>query len=168
MEIRPATPADVPAVLPMVRRVCAFHEQLDPAKYSFRDDPGRLYRDWLARRATDPRGVFLVADRGDEQRKLVGFLVGSVEDEIPIYRVTEFGFIHDLWVEADYRHEGLARQMVTLAVERFRAIGVTQVRLDVAAGNAPARALFERCGFRPSVTEMLIEVESEKPESSSQ
>ena len=158
MEIRPATAADVPAVLPMVRRVCALHERLDPAKYSFRDDPARLYQDWLVRRATDPRGVFLVADRGGEPAKLVGFLVGTVEDEIPIYRVEAFGFLHDLWVEDDYRHEGLARQMVTLAIERFRAIGVTQVRLDVAAGNDPARALFERCGFRPSVTEMLIEV----------
>jgi ribosomal protein S18 acetylase RimI-like enzyme len=169
MEIRPATPADVPAVLPMVRRVCAFHERLDPAKYSFRDDPAHLYRDWLARRATDPRSVFLVADRGGggDKGKLVGFLVGTVEDEIPIYRVEAFGFLHDLWVEDDYRHEGLARQMVTLAIERFREIGVTQVRLDVAAGNEPARALFERCGFRPSVTEMLMEVESPKPVASS-
>ena len=27
---------DVPAVLPMVERVCAFHEGLDPAKYGFK------------------------------------------------------------------------------------------------------------------------------------
>jgi hypothetical protein len=27
----------------------------------------------------------------------------------------------------------------------------------VAAGNAPAAGLFRACGFRPSVTEMLIE-----------
>lgn len=156
MDIRPATPDDVPAVLPMVRKVCAFHENLDPAKYGFRDDPGRMYRDWLVSRAKDERSVFLVADRGGG--KLVGFLVGTVEPEIPIYRVTEFGFLHDLWVEEGYRNEGLARQMVTLAVERFRAIGVPQVRLDVAAANGAARALFERCGFRPSVTEMLIEL----------
>ena len=48
--------------------------------------------------------------------------------------------------------------MVTLAVERFAGIGVKQVRLDTATANEPARSLFAACGFRPSVTEMLIEL----------
>jgi ribosomal protein S18 acetylase RimI-like enzyme len=159
MEVRPATPKDVPAVLPMVAKVCAFHEALDPAKYGFRDAPERMYDRWLAGRATDPRSVFLVADAGRGGRSnLAGFLVGTVEAEIPVYRLKSFGFIHDLWVEEDYRHEGVARQMVTLAVERFSEIGVKQVRLDTAAANDAARGLFAACGFRPSVTEMLIEL----------
>lgn len=156
MEIRPATPDDVPDVLPMVRRVCAFHEALDPAKYGFRDQPERMYDRWLVARAKDPRSVFLVADAGrDGRRNLAGFLIGTVEDEIPVYRLEEFGFIHDLWVEEDYRNEGLARQLVMTAVERFREIGVGQVRLDTAAANDVARKLFEGCGFRTSVIEML-------------
>jgi ribosomal protein S18 acetylase RimI-like enzyme len=44
------------------------------------------------------------------------------------------------------------------AIEAFRAIGVTQIRLDTAANNDAARQLFEACGFRPSVTEMLREI----------
>ena len=156
MDIRPATPDDVPAVLPMVRKVCAFHESLDPAKYSFRDDPGRMYDRWLVTRARDPRSVFLVAEA--EPGRLAGFLVGTVEAEIPIYKIKEFGFVHDLWVEEKYRNEGTARQMVTLAVERFREMGVPQVRLDVAHANEPARGLFAACGFRPCIVEMLIEL----------
>ena len=121
-----------------------------------------MYRRWLGQRATDPRAVFLIAQRGDallrEVPFLTGFLVGTVEREIPIYRLNEYGFIHDVWVEPEYRHEGIGRQMVMLAIERFREIGVTQVRLDTAAKNDAARALFARCGFRPSTTEMLIEI----------
>jgi ribosomal protein S18 acetylase RimI-like enzyme len=159
MDIRPATPQDVPAVLPMVAKVCAFHEDLDAAKYGFIPRPERMYQQWLAKRATDRQSVFLVADAGrGGESKLVAFLVGTVENEIPIYRLQQFGFIHDLWVEPDYRHEGIARQMVTLAVERFAEIGVKQIRLDTAAANEPARSLFAACGFRPSVTEMLIEL----------
>ena len=159
MEIRPATPSDVPAVLPMVAKVCAFHEKLDRAKYGFVENPAAMYARWLGGRATDPRSVFLVADAGrGGKSKLVAFLVGTVEAELPIYRLKHFGFIHDLWVEEDYRHEGVARQMVTLAVERFGEIGVKQVRLDTARANEPARSLFAACGFRPSVTEMLIEL----------
>jgi len=160
MNVRPATTEDVPSVLPMVVKECAFHETLDPAKYGFRPHPEERYHRWLLTRADDPRSVFLVADAAGagELPRLGGFLIATVEKEIPIYRLEEFGFIHDVWVDETYRHEGVARQLTTLAIERFRAIGVKQIRLDVLARNDPARGLFAACGFRPSVTEMLMEL----------
>lgn len=160
MNVRPAVPEDVPAVLPMAARICAFHESMDPAKYGFLPHPEERYRQWLKARATDPRSVFLVADAtsAGEPLRLAGFLIGTVEKEIPIYRLTEFGFIHDLWVEEEYRHEGFARQMAALAIERFTQLGVRQIRLDVVAHNDAAEGLFKSCGFRKSVTEMLLEI----------
>lgn len=155
MEIRPATAKDVPRVVPMVRKIAGMHQQLDPAKYTFRSDPGEMYRNWLVSQAKNPRAVFLVADAGEN---LAGFLVATVVDEIPLYSVEEVGFIHDVWVEEDYRHEGIGRQLVTLCIERFREIGVAQVRCDTAWENPVSRELFTRCGFRPSVVEMLIEL----------
>src|SRR3954449_11612633 len=157
MDIRAARADDVPAVLPMVRKLCELHRAWDPAKYDFVEGIEEMYRGWLTARSTDLRAVFLVADRPGHGP--VAFLIGTVERDIPIYRPKEFGFIHDLWVEEDYRHEGVARQLVMRAVERFGEIGVSQVRLDTAAANEAARRLFERCGFRASVTEMLIQLE---------
>ncbi len=156
MVIRQATADDVSGVLPMVQAIAKLHEGWDPAKYGFLPDVARMYRSWMARQAADPRGVFLVAQHPSE--KLVGFIIGTVEREIPIYRLAEFGFIHDIWMEPDYRNEGIARQLVMLAIERFREIGVKQVRCDTARPNDAARALFARCGFRPSTTEMLLEI----------
>jgi len=155
MDIRTATSSDVPAVLPMVAKICALHEAWDPAKYGFLPNPQDRYRRWLTARAADPRSVFLVAER---EGRLVAFLIGQIEEEIPIYRLKEFGFIHDLWVEDEYRHEGIARQMVMLAIERFKSAGVRQIRLDTAAENEPARKLFASCGFRISTMEMLLEL----------
>lgn len=155
MTIRPATPADVSAVTPMVTKIAALHEAWDPAKYGYKPNVSEMYRSWLTSRATDPRSVFLVAERED---RLIAFLIATVEHEIPIYRLNEFGFIHDLWVEPEYRNEGSARQMTMLAIEKFRELGVKQVRLDTHAKNDIARALFASCGFRPSVTEMLLEL----------
>jgi ribosomal protein S18 acetylase RimI-like enzyme len=158
MQVRTAKVSDVPAVLPMVARICAMHESWDPAKYGFLPDSAGRYDAWLAGRATDARSVFLIAER--EPEKLVAFLVGTIEREIGIYRLKEFGFIHDLWVEPEYRHEGIARQMTMLAIERFGQMGVKQIRLDTAARNDPARRLFESCGFRSSVVEMLLELDA--------
>jgi ribosomal protein S18 acetylase RimI-like enzyme len=155
MDIRPATAADVPAVVKMVRKLCELHQSWDPARYTFREDVERMYHSWLTDRATDPRAVFLVAER--QERGPVAFLIGGVEREIRIYKLEKYGFIHDLWVEEDYRNEGLGRQLVMRAIERFRELGVPQVRLDTAAANDAARKLFASCGFRVSVMEMLCE-----------
>ena len=158
MEIRAARPEDVQFVTPMVRKLCDLHQSWDPAKYSFLEDIEGMYDSWLRAKSRDPRAVFLVADRAG--RGPVGFLIGLVEPEIPIYRLSEFGFIHDLWVEPEYRNEGVARQMVMLAVEKFREMGVMQVRLDTAMPNEAARKLFESCGFRESAVEMLLQLEA--------
>lgn len=158
MEIRRATPEDVPDVTPMVRKLCELHRSWDRAKYDFLEGIEEMYRSWLISRANDPRAVFMVATR---EGRAVAFLIGTVEREIPIYHLKEFGFIHDLWVEEEYRHEGIARQMVMQAIEQFREIGVKQIRLDTAQPNEAARRLFESCGFRASVTEMLTEIGGE-------
>ena len=156
MEIREAKPDDVPLITPMVKHLCDLHQSWDPAKYSYRADVEEMYDSWLRAKTKDPRAVFLVADRAGKGP--VGFLIATVEREIPIYKLAEFGFIHDLWVEPAYRNEGVARQMVMLAVEKFREMGMSQVRLDTAAANDPARKLFESCGFAPSVVEMLLQI----------
>ena len=163
MQIRPATAADVPAVLPMVEKIAALHQQWDGVRYDYKPDPSERYRRWLTARAGDPEAVFLVADHEKllaDVPFIVGFLIGTAESNIPIYRTARFGFIHDLWVEADYRNEGLGRQMTMLAIEKFRDMGMTQVRLETADCNEPARKLFASCGFRVATNEMLVELRS--------
>ncbi|MHC5816431.1 MAG: GNAT family N-acetyltransferase, partial [Nostoc sp.] len=99
MLIRPATTTDVPALLPMVAKICALHESWDSAKYGFLNHPEQRYEQWLMRLANSDRSVFLVSEN---EGQLVGFLVATIEREIPIYRLQEFAFIHDIWVEPEY------------------------------------------------------------------
>ncbi|MBW4562586.1 MAG: GNAT family N-acetyltransferase [Mojavia pulchra JT2-VF2] len=154
MLIRSATPADVPAVLPMVAKICALHDSWDSAKYGFIPHPEQRYEQWLTRLANNERSVFLVTE---VERNLVAFVVATVEREIPIYRLQEFAFIHDIWVESEYRQQGVARQMLIIVIERFHQMGVKQIRLDTAFVNEAARRLFASCGFRISTIEMLME-----------
>jgi RimJ/RimL family protein N-acetyltransferase len=155
MVFRPATLSDIPALLPMVAALAALHQSWDPAKFGYRPNPERMYQNWMAAKTADPHAVFLVAAR---EAVPVGFLIATVESEVPVYSLKEYGFIHDIWVEPPYRNEGIARQLVMLAIEKFRSLGVRQVRADTAAANDAARGLFTSCGMRPSTIEMLIEV----------
>ncbi len=151
--IRPATADDVPNILPMVRSITQLHERHDPERFRVLPDVLDRYASWLPARAADPRSVLLVAQRDDGT--LAGFTVGTVEPEVPIFWVPECGWIHDIWVEAAERRHGVARQLVDAAVERFKAIGVGQVRLHTGAFNETARQMFATAGFRTSVVEML-------------
>jgi ribosomal protein S18 acetylase RimI-like enzyme len=153
MHVRAATHEDVAALLPMVRAICALHEQADPVRFAALGDVEQRYARWLPARASDPRSVLLVAERQDAS--LAGFVVGTVEPEVPIFRVREFGWIHDLWVEPADRRAGVGAALANAAVRAFAAMGVPQVRLETGAFNDAARAMFARCGFRPSAVEML-------------
>lgn len=155
MNIRAATRSDVEAVLPLVRQLIELHTTWDPTRFETNDNVLNSYRHWLGERSEDPSSVFIVADAGEA---IVAFLIGTVESNIPIYRTVEYGYIHDVWVEPAYRNEGLASSITLLALERFKEIGVTQVRLETALANDAARSLFASCGFRTSTHEMLCEL----------
>jgi ribosomal protein S18 acetylase RimI-like enzyme len=161
MPIRPATPADVPAILPMVRALCDLHRSWDPARDTPLPDVVDRYARWLPQRAVDPRSVLLVAEGTSHSPRpaaIAGFLVATVEQNIPIYSVTEFGFIHDLWIEPAHRGQGLAKALTFAALDRFRDMGVRQIRLETAHANNGARHLFAACGFRQGPTELLIDI----------
>lgn len=154
MVVRDATAEDVPAVLPMVGALCAMHERADPERFKVREDILERYARWLPERACDARSVFLVAAREDST--LAGFAVGTIEPEVPIFWIPECGWIHDLWVEPGDRGRGVGRSLTAGAVERFRAMGVGQVRLHAGVFNRSAREAFERSGFRACVVEMIL------------
>lgn len=157
MLIRRAKQSDIAAVLPMVGQICALHETWDAAKYGFLPNPAQSYEGWLGKLVKSDRSIFLVAENESNQ-KLAGFLVATIDREIPIYRLKEFAFIHDLWVEPEYRRSGVARQLVMESIAQLKKMEVKQIRLDTAANNDAARKLFSECGFRPSTVEMLIEL----------
>jgi ribosomal protein S18 acetylase RimI-like enzyme len=153
MLIRRAVSHDVPHVLPLVRRICDLHGSWDPQRFDFRDDVTERYRGWLVARSEDSKSVFLVAETSEG--KIVGYAVGTVEPEIPIYWTPECGWIHDIWIDEEYRNEGAGRQMVMMCVEAFSDLNVKQVRLQTATANEMARKLFASCGFRACTVEMM-------------
>jgi ribosomal protein S18 acetylase RimI-like enzyme len=64
------------------------------------------------------------------------------------------GFIHHTCVAADFRHRGIATQLVDTALDALRAEGIAKVALVVKANNDPGNAFWEHSGFttRPDLT----------------
>lgn len=151
--VRDAAMGDLPAVLPLVRELCAMHDTLDAERFAVRPDVLDRYAEWLPERIRDPRSVFLVAESSGE---IVGHLVGTIEPEVPIFWTPESAWIHDIFVLPGRRGRGVGAALVRAAIDRFGALGAARIRLETAAANEGARALFRASGFRHSTTEMLM------------
>ena len=118
--IRPATPADIPAVIGLDQDVTSL------LKTAYWHD---MFDRFGARRQ-DER-FFLVADNGG---RIDGFIIGEV-------RAWEFGSSPSGWIFAvqvrpRLRVRGLGSRLFAAVCERFRAAGVDRVRTMVARDNA--------------------------------
>ncbi len=90
---------------------------------------------------------------------LGGVLVFSVDEAIAGYAVVTFGFdlehggrdafLTDLYVVGARRGAGIGEAGLAAAEEFARANGVHALHLGVRHQNRPARALYEKSGYRP-------------------
>lgn len=91
----------------------------------------------------------LTWDRRSLQRAMwegtpVGILQLSIFQDVQ----EDVGHIPFLYVSPAYRGRGIGVQLVGQAVGVYRAMGRKRLRLQCAPGNAPAQALYRRCGFQ--------------------
>jgi RimJ/RimL family protein N-acetyltransferase len=68
-------------------------------------------------------------------------------------------YLYSLWLDPMVRGQGLARPLVTAAVDWARHRNARTVTLRVAAGNSPARAVYESLGFMPIIVESATAAE---------
>lgn len=155
MIIRAATPDDIPAILPMVKEICEQHERRDPERFRVKADVLQMYAQWLPKRIEDPRSVLLVAEQPGVE-SLAGYVVCTIEPEIPIFWVPECAWVHDIFVIPAARKLGVAAALLREVIQRYTAMNIRQVRLHTGTFNQDACAFFQQQGFRPCVVEMLL------------
>ena len=88
-------------------------------------------------------GEFLLAAVGDGEAAGVC----QLRYRWSVWKSAEDCWLEDLFVREEARGSGLGRVLVEAALERARARGCRRIELDVNEDNAPARALYEACGF---------------------
>jgi GNAT superfamily N-acetyltransferase len=152
MITRLANVGDHQAVFPMLRQHRLRQQQLDAALYELHPDAERRFLRWVGEVGEDPRTTLVVAE---EQGQIIGFAYAAVERDLPIYLHDEIAIIREWWVEPAFRRRGAGRALIDLAMKELAGVGVCQLRVRTAAGDADARALLARCGFRAGTCEMV-------------
>jgi len=123
MRIRPATPADVPAMRALEQQAS------NAAHWSAREYDALFAPD-------APWRVALVAAEGDEVRGFVIARCGPDEWEI-----------ENVVVPPENRRLGIGGELVRRVLQAAQDAGAAAVLLEVRESNAAARQLYERLGF---------------------
>lgn len=90
---------------------------------------------------SEDRAIFVAEGDGG----VLGYtIVGSAASMLSPRR---FGFIYDLWVAPPARRQGVAHRLLVQAEAWCREHGLARLKLEVAAANGGARALYESEGF---------------------
>ena len=154
--IRPATPADMPAVGRLGAQLVAQHHAFDPQRFiAGGEDVAEGYAWFLGTQLGEAGVVILVAEREGE---IVGYAYAALEPHDWKALREAAGFVHDVVVDESARRQGIATRLVEAACTWLRDHGAPRVLLGSAARNTAAQALFEKMGFRRTMVEMTREL----------
>jgi GNAT superfamily N-acetyltransferase len=133
IDIRRATPADVEALLPLVRAYRVFYGQAP--------DPKREHL-LIAEHLAAGRSVIFIASSD-------GAPVGFAQ-LFTTYSTVFLGpsvILEDLYVDPGVRRGGVATRLLECAIGYAREIGATGMFLETAMDNVAAQAVYERAGW---------------------
>jgi ribosomal protein S18 acetylase RimI-like enzyme len=141
-KIRPAVPADLPAIARVHTRARGeAYKDLVPAEALHAVDADALAR-WWEQRWSYERATHRLAVAQDAAGAVVGFTYVGPSPEAG---AAELYAIH---VDPDRQGGGIGRALMVSALASLATLGAARAVLWVLAGNAPARRFYERGGWR--------------------
>lgn len=148
VEFRQAKPSDLKGLLPLVEAYAREQQQQTPIN-ALTDNFMEFARSGIAQAVEHPAACVMVAeDAQGGTMRMVGYAVGMAQEPPPIFEQEMYTFISDLFVDPEYRRQGIG----TSLVERVRGWGwmkgITRLSLVLAPGS-PGMRLYEKLGFKP-------------------
>jgi ribosomal protein S18 acetylase RimI-like enzyme len=159
VNVRPAAPADLPAIGRLGALLVGLHHDFDPERFiaaTPRTEHG--YASFLGTQLNEPAIVVLVAERGGE---VLGYTYAGVEGFDYMSLRGPAGVLYDIVVDPAHRGHGVGRTLLDATLAVLDARGVPRVVLSTAERNESAQRLFARAGFRRTMIEMTRELESD-------
>ena len=155
VNIRPATPADTPALGRLGALLVEVHHQFDRDRFIAPTPRTEgAYGGFLAGQIGREGMVVLVAEQSGA---VVGYTYAGLEGNDWLTLRGPAGVIYDLMVDPEHRREGIGRRLLEETIAALQRLGAPQIQLSTAERNGIAQELFAKLGFRATMIEMTRE-----------
>jgi ribosomal protein S18 acetylase RimI-like enzyme len=153
--IRPAVPADLPAIGRLGALLVRTHHDFDPERFiAATSQTSQGYASFLGTQLEEPNVIVLVAERDGQ---VLGYTYAGVEGHDYMSLRGPAGVLHDIVVDPAHRGHGIGRTLLDATLSALTTRGAPRVVLSTAERNESAQRLFARSGFRRTMVEMTRE-----------
>jgi ribosomal protein S18 acetylase RimI-like enzyme len=154
--VRPAIPADLPALGRLGALLVAGHHEFDRRRFlAPMPHLPDAYAQFLGTQLQRENAVILVAERDGA---VIGYALGALEGTDYMALRGPAAVLNDLVVDPEQRRQGVGAMLLDAALAALAGLGAPRVVLFTAERNAAAQRLFERSGFRRTMIEMTREL----------
>lgn len=137
MEVIRATASDIPLLLPLFDRYRFIYEQVSDAK---------ACEEYLrARFAREEAAIFLALEVQNGEVVALGFSMMYIS--FSTIGLKKFWSLHDLYVEEEYRKQGIAKMLINKCKELALENDPIGVVIESRISNQSAQHLFDSVGF---------------------
>jgi ribosomal protein S18 acetylase RimI-like enzyme len=155
--IRPAVPADLPAIGRLGALLVRTHHDFDAKRFIAATPKTEYgYASYLATQMEEPSVVVLVAE---QDGVVVGYTYAGAEGFDYMSLRGPAGVLYDIVVDPAHRSHGIGRMLLDATLAALEARGAPRVVLSTAERNEAAQRLFARAGFRRTMIEMTRELD---------
>jgi len=136
--VRPMKLSEVDEVVQLWRRLASDHTLI------IDDENLTRFREFLEGLSKEDENQVLVYEM---ERRIVGFLTFMKKARSMLRLRRSRAMITDLYVEEEYRGQGIASKLLERCLQYLKSMGVEEVRVNVLVDNAPAISLYRKLGF---------------------
>ena len=157
LRIRPAVKSDQAVLGRYGAALMRQHHAADPRRFLMTEQPEAGYGRYLVSLIGEADSRVMVAE---EAGAVVGYMYAHTEGTSWRDLRGPCAFLDDVFVAEAARGRSVGRRLVEAALDWAKSKGMKQVVLDHLVHNEPAERLFERLGFRRTMIEMTLDLDS--------
>ena len=153
--VRRATKDDAAVVAEFAMKLVEQHHGYDPERFALMATIEGMK--WFYGGQTEATDAAVLVAEIDS--KVVGFAYVAYEEKNYAALAESPAYLNDIYVEEDARRSGGGKALIDAAVEVAKEFGASKLILSVAVKNLIGQYFFESCGFRPTMTEMTLNLQ---------
>ena len=144
MIIRKAKVKDVVGLAKFGVKLIKYHHKLDPYEAPA-EDIEKVYLSYFKKCIHSNKKLLLVAVEGD---KIIGYTLGSLTLRSPVFKLREIGYIDDMFIDEEYRKNGIAQKFLDELFLWFKGKDVSNVEVTVHTENDIGKKAWAKYGFK--------------------